>query len=86
MCIRDRRTCPTDARGAHVHLTPAGRAAIEHAAPGHVAEIRRLFLDALTREQVEQLACLTAVALDRLAAMDALDAGDSAKKAGRSAR
>src|ERR1700753_3417466 len=36
-----RQECPTDARGAFVVLTEAGRAAIERAAPAHVETVRR---------------------------------------------
>jgi DNA-binding MarR family transcriptional regulator len=42
-----REDCPGDGRGALVVLTPAGRAAIESAAPGHVATVRRLVFDPL---------------------------------------
>ena len=51
----DRQECPTDGRGAFVVLTAAGRQAIEAAAPLHVAEVRRLFLDTLTPEQLDAL-------------------------------
>ena len=37
-----RQDCPGDARGALVVLTQAGRDAIESAAPGHAAAVRRL--------------------------------------------
>jgi DNA-binding MarR family transcriptional regulator len=37
-----KRECAGDARGAVAVLTAAGRAAIESAAPGHVAAVRRL--------------------------------------------
>jgi DNA-binding MarR family transcriptional regulator len=47
-----REECPTDARGAMVRLTAAGRAAIEAAAPGHVAAVRTYFFDALSREEI----------------------------------
>jgi DNA-binding MarR family transcriptional regulator len=47
-----RTGCAEDGRGAYVVLTAAGRAAIEAAAPGHVATVRRLFVDALTSEQL----------------------------------
>jgi DNA-binding MarR family transcriptional regulator len=62
----ERRTCPTDARGAHVAITPAGLDAIERAAPLHVAEIRRLFIDALTAEQLDQLAAISTAVLANL--------------------
>jgi len=40
-----RQDCPGDRRGALVVLTSAGRAAIESAAPGHVAAVRQLIFD-----------------------------------------
>jgi DNA-binding MarR family transcriptional regulator len=51
-----------DARGSVVGLTPAGRAAIEHAAPKHVALVRQLFFDPLSDEELEGLGAV----LDRL--------------------
>ncbi len=50
-----REECAEDARGAMVRLTDTGRAAIEGAAPGHVAATRRYFFDLLTDEEVEAL-------------------------------
>jgi hypothetical protein len=35
-----------------VGLTPAGRAAVEAAAPGHVAAVRQHFVDRLSPEEV----------------------------------
>lgn len=61
-----RSECPTDARGQLVGVTPAGRAAIEAAAPAHVAAVRRLFLDALTAEQIDTLAEISVVALGQI--------------------
>ena len=51
----ERRPCSDDRRGQVAHLLPAGRRALDAAAPGHVAEVRRRVFDRLTREQVEQL-------------------------------
>ena len=51
----ERRDCGTDRRGAFVLITPAGRAAIESAAPAHVDEVRAAFFDRLTPEQISQL-------------------------------
>lgn len=45
--------CRDDRRGAYVKITDRGRAAIEAAAPGHVAAVRRLFVDQLTGEQLD---------------------------------
>src|ERR1700721_1986991 len=46
-----RQHCAADRRGAEVVLTAAGRAAIESAAPGHVAAVRRLVFERMGREQ-----------------------------------
>jgi DNA-binding MarR family transcriptional regulator len=62
----ERQECPSDARGAFVVLTPAGRAAIEAAAPGHVAAVRDLFLDRLDREELHTLARFATRVLHRL--------------------
>lgn len=61
-----REKCPSDMRGAFVVLTDTGRAAIEQAAPGHVAAVRRWFVDLLTPEQLDALAEISAVALAEL--------------------
>ncbi len=45
----------TDGRGAFVAVTKRGRRAIEAAAPGHVATVRRLFVDRLTAAQLDAL-------------------------------
>ena len=50
-----RRDCSEDGRGSFVVVTAAGRAAIEHAAPGHVESVRRLVFDLLTPDQVARL-------------------------------
>jgi len=48
--------CRSDRRGQFVEVTPSGRAAIEAAAPSHVEAVRRLFVDSLSREQLQQVA------------------------------
>jgi len=63
----EREDCPTDARGAYVRLTPAGRTAIESAAPGHVEAVRRLFLDVLEPAELDVLAAVADRVLARLA-------------------
>ena len=45
--------CDTDRRGSFVGATELGRREIEAAAPGHVATVRRLFIDRLTPQQVD---------------------------------
>ena len=50
-----REECTEDARGAMIRLTDTGRAAIEGAAPGHVAATRRYFFDLLSDDELEAL-------------------------------
>lgn len=45
--------CGDDRRGAYVAVTGHGRREIEAAAPGHVATVRRLFVDRLTPDQLD---------------------------------
>jgi len=47
--------CGSDRRGAFVVVTDRGRKAIEAAAPGHVAAVRRLVIDRLTPRQLDAL-------------------------------
>lgn len=51
----ERFPCPGDRRIQYVRLTDTGFAELERIAPGHVAEVRRVLFDRLSREQVEQL-------------------------------
>ena len=44
-----------DRRGAYVVVTGRGRTEIEAAAPGHVATVRRLFVDRLTTSQLDAI-------------------------------
>ncbi|MFG1957021.1 MarR family winged helix-turn-helix transcriptional regulator [Nonomuraea sp. NPDC049028] len=48
--------CPDDGRGAFIVATTAGYKAIEDAAPVHVEHVRRLFINALTHEELDTLA------------------------------
>jgi DNA-binding MarR family transcriptional regulator len=61
-----REGCLEDGRGAFVAITPTGRAAIEQAAPAHVREVRRLFVDALSDEELDELGRITGKLLTRL--------------------
>ena len=63
-----RQDCPDDARAAHILITDVGRRAIAHAAPGHVAAVRRILLDALTVDQLDALAAVGEALRSRLAA------------------
>lgn len=61
-----REDCIDDGRGAYVAVTAAGRAAIEAAAPRHVEDVRRLFLDHLTPGQIVLLAEITDTVIEKL--------------------
>jgi len=63
-----RRACATDKRGQIAQLTDAGMAVLEAAAPGHVAEVRRLVFDHLTADDVAQIRAITAKILPSLRA------------------
>ncbi|MDP9434679.1 MAG: MarR family transcriptional regulator [Actinomycetota bacterium] len=69
----ERSPSPEDRRGQLARLTDSGRQVLVDVAPGHVAEVRRLVFDRLTREQVAQLTALTTTVLAGL--MDADGAG-----------
>lgn len=61
-----REECCSDGRGAFIALTPAGRQAIETAAPGHAQTVRSLFFEALSPEQVAELERISGQALERI--------------------
>ncbi|MFD5464075.1 MarR family winged helix-turn-helix transcriptional regulator [Kitasatospora sp. NPDC127059] len=56
MGLVGRRSCPSDVRGVIAELTDHGRETLRQAAPGHVALVRELLIDVLTREQLAVLA------------------------------
>ena len=69
----DRRTNPADGRSSVIRLLPAGRRAIEEAAPKHVADVRRLFVDLLTPAELDMMAALHQRILDQLAEESSAD-------------
>jgi DNA-binding MarR family transcriptional regulator len=50
-----RQTCSADGRGVNCHLTDAGFARLEAAAPGHVAQVRESLVDVLDDAQFRVL-------------------------------
>lgn len=62
----ERRACPEDGRATNVVLTDAGWDAVVAAAPGHVATARAVVVDALTPEQIVQVAEISEAILTRL--------------------
>jgi DNA-binding MarR family transcriptional regulator len=63
-----REPCESDRRGHLAVITPAGIAALEAAAPGHVAEVRSRIFDRLNADQVRQLHDICSVLLEGLEA------------------
>ena len=61
-----REECAEDARGLMVRLTPAGRKAIEDAAPNHADAVRRAFFDLISNKELETLASVFDRVLDNL--------------------
>ena len=62
----ERFPCPEDKRATNVRLSEDGWATIVESAPGHVENVRRHVIDALTPEQVSQLREITEALLKRL--------------------
>jgi DNA-binding MarR family transcriptional regulator len=58
---------PADARSVMIRLLPAGRRAIEDAAPMHVRDVRRHFIDLFTPAELDTLAALNERVLRHLA-------------------
>jgi DNA-binding MarR family transcriptional regulator len=73
-----RKECPTDARGTLIVLTPAGRSAIEAAAPAHVRWVRANFIDLLTSEELEALGSISERVVDRLNEVGDVECGSEA--------
>jgi DNA-binding MarR family transcriptional regulator len=62
----EREECPDDARGAFIVLTPAGRDAIERAAPAHARVVRDLVFASLPEDELEVVARFTDRVLNQL--------------------
>jgi DNA-binding MarR family transcriptional regulator len=62
----ERFPCPQDARATNVRLTADGWRKVRKSAPGHVANVREHVIDALSPEQLDQLAEITRALLLRL--------------------
>jgi DNA-binding MarR family transcriptional regulator len=62
----ERFPCPEDRRATNARLTTDGWQKVRESAPGHVATVREYVIDALTPEQVAQLAAISDAILARL--------------------
>jgi DNA-binding MarR family transcriptional regulator len=70
-----REANPADARSTLVRLLPAGRRTIEEAAPQHVDNVRRYFIDLLAPDELDTLAAIHERILRRLVDEAAQDDG-----------
>jgi DNA-binding MarR family transcriptional regulator len=73
MCERGlvrKEPCPSDQRGIFVVLTDDGRRALHDAAPDHVRDVRRYFVRHLSPAQLNTLADIAGVILEKLAKDD----------------
>jgi DNA-binding MarR family transcriptional regulator len=61
-----REPCPGDGRFTNAVLTEDGWAKVEATAPGHVAAVRDLVIDALRPEQIGQLQDISLAIMDRV--------------------
>lgn len=59
-----REACPDDRRGVLARLTDGGYRLLERAAPSHVAEVRRAFVDAVDPDDFEALGRVFRAVLD----------------------
>lgn len=62
----ERFPCPEDRRASNALLTEAGWDKLQDTAPGHVTNVRQHVIDALTDEQIDQLATIGDALLARL--------------------
>ena len=54
-----KESCPADRRGFFIAVTDRGRREIEEAAPAHVDNVRSLFIDLLSRDELAVIARVT---------------------------
>ena len=62
----ERFPCPDDGRATNARLTDDGWRKVQDAAPAHVANVRRLVVDALTADQLSQLTGIADAVLQRV--------------------
>ncbi|MEU6744490.1 MarR family winged helix-turn-helix transcriptional regulator [Streptosporangium sandarakinum] len=69
MCTRGLvARCSGGGRAVNVEITAHGRAVLEQAAPSHSAHVRRMVIDPLTDDQIDQLAAISTAILANLTA------------------
>ena len=68
--------CDSDRRGQFVAVPARGQREIEAAAPSHVAVVRRLFVDRLTKSQLQHVASVAETVLESLAEEERAEEGE----------
>jgi DNA-binding MarR family transcriptional regulator len=66
----ERTTCPQDGRYTNAVLTEAGWEKVRQSAPGHVAAVRALVLDALSADDLARLGDMARRIMSRITACD----------------
>jgi DNA-binding MarR family transcriptional regulator len=74
-----KRQCAADRRGSFVVVTDEGRRAIESAAPGHVATVRKYFIDPLTDEQLDTIGDVSGRVVEAIDRAEQFDGGASSR-------
>lgn len=72
-----KQPCGEDGRGAVVVITPKGRSEIESAAPGHLEDVRELFVDVLSSDQLDAMGDIAEVVLEGFGATPPGNPGDA---------
>lgn len=75
----ERALCPEDRRGTFAVLTRAGLDRLRRAAPQHVRQVRRHFIDRLTPDQLQVLAQAFEGVLEHLAPDSAAQTGSTGR-------
>lgn len=62
----ERQECPSDRRGAFAVITEQGWALLREAAPGHVEDVRELFIDLMSPQEVAVVGAAMGIIAEKL--------------------
>lgn len=62
----ERQECPSDRRGAFAVITEQGWALLREAAPGHVEDVRELFIDLMSADEVAIVGAAMGIIAEKL--------------------
>lgn len=62
----ERQECPSDRRGAFAVITDQGWALLREAAPGHVEDVRELFIDLMSADEVAIVGAAMGIIAEKL--------------------